>query len=1018
MALSGSPSSPTTGSGSAVSAGNPNLPTDEERRVQSGIFKPIMGGIAILNKDDCSAFTGGIPKHDWSGLKTPTNDYVSPNQLRTSHASSKSYNYRKKGLEIKFKKGDDLQTFERKVISHFKESGLDTIAYLPDPEDPTSMTSCISGHARYTIDSARTASSLISTSFDRYDNENDTAAKHYVLDSVDTTLHRKISNRLKEDDRFPALWIIMIDEFQSTSIERYDSLKATIRNLSVHQYAGQNVEELAEAFKKAAEELTIAGQYDNTYSLKMLTAFIAAGGEGQTAEDYRFELRQLRKPLEDALKLIAYKEKGAARQHMVDNKLTYEDICDTAMESYRKYRRDNKWQPLHHAKDVKVPAKTFGNVLTSVQDSNKNTKPGLCNNCNKPGHWARECPDKKTSNPYRQAPRHNKGRGSDRHRSNKSSSSSDYLSWRRTKPADGEPQDITRNGKTFHWCDHCKRFSTTHGTASHTGGKSQDQSPQANIMIADPSAWFVNVAPTSIPEVSDPASNLVLATLLMCLAMVVYFAGITFHELIVVLLSIPLTQFGLIGWILLPFPIFIWFKKRYSIDHIKPEPRWQRRHRDAFLRRHRPRAPSPHGIRRHGLRRQYPLRLRRNNEFVSRPPTLHEQQVTKMLSQLLCQVNVLQHVVNRLAASGREGDTNDNPTYVNPRRRQSSSRMPPLISRNNPNHSTNNNPRRNQTPRDHRPHLFRRTSQVRSNHQVPNWRRNESAQHFHVDRLSQDRRHAFTRATMHAEMAQTRSSTPRIPWSNRHRIGPWITKHFHPRSSLSAEMRKGPDGVLGRNGVPIVWDTGASMSITPDSRDFIGQTAEHSTVMVQGIGGGRGLRAYGIGWIRWYIPDDRGGVRCIQIRGYHVPDAPMRLLSTASFLQHYPGEHIIVTANELRVTSDAPHNPMTWPITVPIDPQTNLPTSIVLRDNDHPALIAYIGTSTVVHPDNFNLSNPQKELLRWHSRLGHVGFKRVQYLLRTGVLGTSDALRRLQVAAAKMITIPKCAQRVYLANKR
>jgi len=78
MALSGSPSSPTTGSGSAVSAGNPNLPTDEERRVLSGIFKPIMGGIAILNKDDCSAFTGGVPKHNWSEFETPLNDYVSP----------------------------------------------------------------------------------------------------------------------------------------------------------------------------------------------------------------------------------------------------------------------------------------------------------------------------------------------------------------------------------------------------------------------------------------------------------------------------------------------------------------------------------------------------------------------------------------------------------------------------------------------------------------------------------------------------------------------------------------------------------------------------------------------------------------------------------------------------------------------------------------------------------------------------------------------------------------------------
>jgi hypothetical protein len=75
------PSSTTGPLTAAVSAGNLLPPTDEERRVQSGIFKPIMGGIAILNKDDCSAFTGGVLKHDWSELETPSNDYVSPNQL-------------------------------------------------------------------------------------------------------------------------------------------------------------------------------------------------------------------------------------------------------------------------------------------------------------------------------------------------------------------------------------------------------------------------------------------------------------------------------------------------------------------------------------------------------------------------------------------------------------------------------------------------------------------------------------------------------------------------------------------------------------------------------------------------------------------------------------------------------------------------------------------------------------------------------------------------------------------------
>eukprot|EP00978_Attheya_sp_CCMP212_P045448 scaffold347058_cov55-Attheya_sp.AAC.1 len=62
--------------------------------------------------------------------------------------------------------------------------------------------------------------------------------------------------------------MILIDELQSTSIERYDSLKDTIRKLPIHQYAGQNVSELAEAFKVAAKELIIAGQYDHNYTLK------------------------------------------------------------------------------------------------------------------------------------------------------------------------------------------------------------------------------------------------------------------------------------------------------------------------------------------------------------------------------------------------------------------------------------------------------------------------------------------------------------------------------------------------------------------------------------------------------------------------------------------------------------------------------------------------------------------------------------------------------------------------------
>eukprot|EP00978_Attheya_sp_CCMP212_P005272 scaffold11685_cov41-Attheya_sp.AAC.1 len=269
-------------------------------------------------------------------------------------------------------------------------------------------------------------------------------------------------------------------------------------------------------------------------------------------------------------------------------------------------------------------------------------------------------------------------------------------------------------------------------------------------------------------------------------------------------------------------------------------------------------------------------------------------------------------------------------------------------------------------------------------------------------------------------------------------MGPWITKHLHPRSLLSKSVRQGGTGVL-RHGVPVIWDTGASISITPDHRDFVGHKGDHVYEHVQGMGDTR-LRAEAVGWIRWYVPDDRGGVRAIELRGYWVPDAPMRLLSTTSLLQHYPGEHnIIVTADQLKLTSDAPYDQLRFPVTVQVNPQTNLPTSIMLRDGDHPRITpplcltypAVVTTTptaatqptptdtqpTAVHSDNFNLSNPQKELLRWHTRLGHVGFKRIQYLLRTGVLGTSDAMRRLQTAASKLITVPKCASCLFGKQK-
>ena len=58
--------------------------------------KPTMGNISTMTTREWSAWTGGKPKYDWSGLDASApSDYATPNQLHQIHVSSaqKGYNH-------------------------------------------------------------------------------------------------------------------------------------------------------------------------------------------------------------------------------------------------------------------------------------------------------------------------------------------------------------------------------------------------------------------------------------------------------------------------------------------------------------------------------------------------------------------------------------------------------------------------------------------------------------------------------------------------------------------------------------------------------------------------------------------------------------------------------------------------------------------------------------------------------------------------------------------------------------
>ena len=74
--------------------------------------------------------------------------------------------------------------------------------------------------------------------------------------------------------------------------------------------------------------------------------------------------------------------------------------------------------------------------------------------------------------------------------------------------------------------------------------------------------------------------------------------------------------------------------------------------------------------------------------------------------------------------------------------------------------------------------------------------------------------------------------------------------------------------------------------------------------------------------------------------------------------------------------------------------------------------------ASVTATGNINLSTAEKELLRWHQCLGHVSIRRVQWMMKQGMLSNSEATRRLHTTAAKLEEGPMCTACQYAKQRR
>ena len=210
-----------------------------------------------------------------------------------------------------------------------------------------------------------------------------------------------------------------------------------------------------------------------------------------------------------------------------------------------------------------------------------------------------------------------------------------------------------------------------------------------------------------------------------------------------------------------------------------------------------------------------------------------------------------------------------------------------------------------------------------------------------------------------------------------------ISLHVHDPVCFTAAQSFGQIGLLSdASDVQAVVDTGASMTITSQRSDFISYQSMGGHVL-KGITQGAAIA--GVGMVHWQV-EVNGRVVDLKLRALHVPEStdcllcPQQLQQSLKLKKHSEISETSMVIHFDEGDCDCPYN------------SSNLPVITLSTPNAMKEQLAALN-ACVTKEANQNLTPPQKELLKWHYRLGHLGLQRVQALLRSGALGSHPLIK-------------------------
>ena len=195
------------------------------------------------------------------------------------------------------------------------------------------------------------------------------------------------------------------------------------------------------------------------------------------------------------------------------------------------------------------------------------------------------------------------------------------------------------------------------------------------------------------------------------------------------------------------------------------------------------------------------------------------------------------------------------------------------------------------------------------------------------------------------------------------------------------------------HGAPIVFDSGASTTITPYKSDFVEgvNTNPDAIGSSQILGIGANAAVKGVGRIRLSVYTDSGAKREIITDALYVPDARIRLLSVCRYREEYSGQGCSFLLDDFGCTFTFPKSQGGGKITFDYRGDNYIPkTTAYSQRFGKSASRQDKNAFMILDNSNVNLTAAQKELLKWHFCLGHFNMRWIQRLITKKVLSVTE----------------------------